>query len=124
MPISEQNVLVLQGGGALGAYQAGAFQKLSTGGFNPQWVAGISIGSINAAIICGNPPETRIEQLEALWEKISSSVAFSPWTCGPKSRQAFAEFAAATTNYVVWRAGFFQAAPSGGILAIRSSPGG
>lgn len=97
MPKSEQNVLVLQGGGALGAYQAGAFQKLSSGGFNPQWVAGISIGSINAAIICGNPPETRVQQLETLWETISSSVAFSPWTCGPNSRQAFAEFAAATT---------------------------
>ncbi len=97
MPKSEQNVLVLQGGGALGAYQAGAFQRLSKGGFDPQWVAGISIGSINAAIICGNPPNIRVEKLETLWEKISSAVAFSPLTHGPKSRQAFAEFAAATT---------------------------
>ncbi len=97
MPKPEQNVLVLQGGGALGAYQAGAFQKLSEGGFNPHWVAGISIGSMNAAIICGNPPEKRIEQLKSFWERISSAFTFSPWTYGPKSRQAFAELAAAAT---------------------------
>ncbi|WP_255010502.1 patatin-like phospholipase family protein [Roseovarius sp. M141] len=107
MPKSEQNVLVLQGGGALGAYQAGAFQTLFEHGFNPQWVAGISIGSINAAIICGNPPENRVEKLEGFWEKVSSAIAFSPWMDGPKSRHAFAEFAAATTmSYGV--PGFFR----------------
>ena len=49
-------MLVLQGGGALGSYQAGAFQALCRHGFEPEWIAGISIGAINAAIIAGNPP--------------------------------------------------------------------
>ena len=55
----EKNVLVLQGGGALGAYQAGAYEGLSAAGIEPNWVAGISIGAINAAIIAGNRPEHR-----------------------------------------------------------------
>ena len=56
-PAKAQRVLVLQGGGALGSYQAGAFQALCRSGFEPEWVAGISIGAINAAIIAGNEPE-------------------------------------------------------------------
>ena len=55
-PAKAQRVLVLQGGGALGSYQAGAFQALCRAGFEPEWVAGISIGAINAAIIAGNEP--------------------------------------------------------------------
>jgi len=65
-------VLVLQGGGALGSYQAGVYEALSAGGVRPQWVAGISIGAINAAIIAGNPPERRVERLKAFWERVSS----------------------------------------------------
>ena len=53
-PAKAQRVLVLQGGGALGSYQAGAFQALCRSGFEPEWIAGISIGAINAAIIAGN----------------------------------------------------------------------
>lgn len=64
--------LVLQGGGALGAYQAGAFEELSAGGHCPQWFAGISIGAINAAIMCGNPPEKRTAQLRTFWERVTS----------------------------------------------------
>ena len=56
----EQNVLVLQGGGALGAYQAGVYEMLAASGHLPGWVAGISIGAINAALIVGNPPERRL----------------------------------------------------------------
>ena len=55
-PANAQRVLVLQGGGALGSYQAGAFQALCRAGFEPEWIAGISIGAINAAIIAGNEP--------------------------------------------------------------------
>lgn len=58
-PNGELPVLVLQGGGALGAYQAGAFEALQEAGYCPGWVAGISIGVINAAIICGNPTSLR-----------------------------------------------------------------
>ena len=56
----EEQILVLQGGGALGAYQAGAFEALTLSGHVPDWIAGISIGAINAALIAGNPPEKRV----------------------------------------------------------------
>jgi NTE family protein len=65
-------VLVLQGGGALGAYQAGVYEALAAGGVRPQWVAGISIGAINAAIIAGNPPNLRVDRLREFWELVSS----------------------------------------------------
>ena len=58
-PAKAQRVLVLQGGGALGSYQAGAFQALCRAGFEPEWIAGISIGAINAAIIAGNEGQKR-----------------------------------------------------------------
>ena len=60
--------LVLQGGGALGAYQAGVYQGLHEAGLEPDWVAGVSIGAINAAIIAGNPPELRLARLREFWE--------------------------------------------------------
>ena len=63
--------LLLQGGGALGAYQGGVFQALAEADLQPDWVAGISIGAINAAIIAGNPPEKRVAQLRAFWERIT-----------------------------------------------------
>jgi NTE family protein len=62
-----RRVLVLQGGGALGAYQAGVFEALSETGVRPQWLAGISIGAINAALIAGNPPERQVERLREFW---------------------------------------------------------
>jgi len=65
--------LLLQGGGALGAYQAGAYEALTAHGIEPTWVAGISIGAINCAIIAGNPLEKRVEKLRAYWEKVSDS---------------------------------------------------
>lgn len=71
----EECVLVLQGGGALGAYQAGAFEALSAEGYEPDWLAGISIGAINAAIIAGNPPERRVERLQAFWRRVTSGPA-------------------------------------------------
>lgn len=70
----DQTVLVLQGGGALGAYQAGAYEVLRDSGVEPDWIAGISIGAINAAIIAGNAPEERVKHLHAFWDEISTSV--------------------------------------------------
>lgn len=64
-------ILLLQGGGALGAYQAGVYEALAEAGLHPNWVAGISIGSINAAIIAGNPPNQRVEKLREFWEGIT-----------------------------------------------------
>ncbi len=63
--------LVLQGGGALGAYQAGVYQALAEANCDPKWIAGVSIGSINAALIAGNPREHRLAALEAFWSKVS-----------------------------------------------------
>lgn len=65
-----QVVLVLQGGGALGAYQVGVYQALHEAGIEPDWVIGTSIGAINAALICGNPPELRLARLNAFWDQI------------------------------------------------------
>jgi NTE family protein len=69
--------LVLQGGGALGSYQAGVYETLSTSQYLPDWIAGISVGAINAAIIAGNAPEKRVERLKAFWEGITAPS--SPW---------------------------------------------
>ena len=69
--------LILQGGGALGSYQAGVYEALSTSQYLPDWVAGISIGAINAAIIAGNAPAKRLERLQAFWGGITAPS--SPW---------------------------------------------
>jgi NTE family protein len=64
--------LLLQGGGALGAYQAGVYEALVERNIEPTWVCGISIGAINSAIIAGNPPERRVARLREFWETVSS----------------------------------------------------
>ena len=71
-PAFDRVVLLLQGGGALGAYQAGVYEALAEADLHPDWVAGISIGAINAAIIAGNAPELRVEKLRRFWEGITS----------------------------------------------------
>ena len=69
--------LVLQGGGALGAYQAGVYQAMHEAGLEPDWVAGVSIGGINSALIAGNPPDRRLERLRAFWETITARPTWS-----------------------------------------------
>src|ERR1700754_4649656 len=75
----EQTVLLLQGGGALGSYQAGVYQALAEAKLHPDWVAGISIGAINSALIAGNPPEKRVESLREFWEAVSTSPLGLPY---------------------------------------------
>src|SRR3954452_2523128 len=70
-PRPQQVVLVLQGGGALGAYQAGVFQALHEAGIDPDWVIGTSIGAINAGIIAGNRPEQRVLRLQEFWARMA-----------------------------------------------------
>src|SRR5262245_21587432 len=70
--------LVLQGGGALGAFQAGVYQGLVEANLHPDWVAGISIGAINAALIAGNAPEARLEKLRAFWEQVTTQLLIRP----------------------------------------------
>ncbi|MBV8576462.1 MAG: patatin-like phospholipase family protein, partial [Acetobacteraceae bacterium] len=94
-PMTAHRVLVLQGGGALGSYQAGAFQALCNSGFEPDWVAGISIGAVNAAIIAGNPPEKRIDRLKEFWQMVSAPVPWNPVLTGDRSRTVFNETSAA-----------------------------
>lgn len=75
----DKNVgLVLQGGGALGSYQAGVYEALASSEYLPDWVAGISIGAINAAIIAGNAPENRVERLRSFWEEITAPTSWWP----------------------------------------------
>jgi NTE family protein len=88
-------VLVLQGGGALGSYQAGAYQALCRHDFEPEWVAGISIGAINAAIIAGNPREKRVERLKEFWEQASSPVPWQPMLSDDRAHSLFNEASAA-----------------------------
>jgi NTE family protein len=68
--------LLLQGGGALGAYQGGVYEALAEANIHPDWIAGISIGAINAAIIAGNPANSRVDRLREFWTHVTSS---APW---------------------------------------------
>src|SRR6476646_12159834 len=94
-PAQARRVLVLQGGGALGSYQAGAYQALCHHDFEPEWVAGISIGAINAAIVAGNAREARVDRLKEFWEMVSSPVSWNPVTKGDRARSLFNETSAA-----------------------------
>ncbi len=78
----EHTVLVLQGGGALGAYQAGVYEGMLERGLLPDWITGVSIGAVNGALIAGNPVERRLERLREFWERVSSGMPLT----------AFAEF--------------------------------
>src|SRR5436190_4957380 len=71
-PPFERIARLLQGGGALGSYQARAYQALSEAKLPPDWVAGISIGAVNAALIAGNVPEKRVEKLQEFWEAVNT----------------------------------------------------
>ncbi|MGC1346026.1 MAG: patatin-like phospholipase family protein, partial [Methyloceanibacter sp.] len=104
---AEKTVLVLQGGGALGAYQAGAYEALAEAGQMPRWVAGISIGAVNSAIIAGNPPGKRIERLREFWERVSSRLLGWPLANDNNARRIFNE-TSATLAAVGGVPGFFE----------------
>ena len=105
--VRQQVVLVLQGGGALGAYQAGVYQALLEGGIEPDWVIGTSIGAINGAIIAGNEPKNRVARLREFWDNVTNADPFGAML--PASI-----FGNALTNlHTVMNgiSGFFQANP-------------
>jgi len=124
--------LLLQGGGALGAYQGGVYEALTEADIHPNWIAGISIGAINAAIIAGNPPNSRVDRLREFWMQVTSS---APWDW---SRNPFVDLApgdnarnllnqtSASLAAAFGAAGFFSARPvmpwlqPGGSLAATS----
>ena len=89
-----QVALVLQGGGALGAYQGGVYEALAEHGYMPDWVTGISIGAINGAIIAGNPLEHRVERLRRFWELITEGISARPLLDGDFARGLFNEWSA------------------------------
>src|SRR6202166_2436145 len=95
VPARAQRVLVLQGGGALGSYQAGAYQALCHHDFEPEWIAGISIGAVNAAIIAGNEREKRVGRLKEFWEMVSAPVPWNPVVKSDRGRSVFNEASAA-----------------------------
>src|ERR1700722_13237221 len=94
--------LLLQGGGALGSYQAGVYEALAEAGLHPDWVAGISIGAINSAIIAGNPPAERVAKLRRFWEEITANPLLDAaaalgefWLKGEFARGLFNQMSAA-----------------------------
>ena len=105
--VDARRVLVLQGGGALGSYQGGVYEGLAEADFRPDWIAGISIGAINAAIIAGNKREDRLPRLHAFWETASSVVPFNLHLPDSSLHTLFSEAAAAWTA-TVGVAGFFR----------------
>ncbi len=78
-----QIVLVLQGGGALGAYQAGVYQALHEAGIEPDWIIGTSIGAINASLIAGNVPEQRLAKLQEFWSRITQNSLLAAANANP-----------------------------------------
>jgi NTE family protein len=86
---AQQTVLVFQGGGALGAYQAGVFQALHEAGVEPDWIIGTSIGAINAALIAGNEPGNRLARLEEFWRRMAHKSVWHASAAWPQLAQAW-----------------------------------
>jgi NTE family protein len=115
LPNYDVVALVLQGGGALGAYQAGVYEGLHEAGIRPNWVAGISIGALNAAIIAGSPEAQRVERLREFWETICVNPVEWPVNEGLSDGLPFTmdlrsvhNVAAATRALVMGQNGFFK----------------
>ena len=116
----KSRVLVLQGGGALGAYQAGVYEGLAAAGFAPKWVAGVSIGAINSTLIAGNPPERRIERLREFWTRVSAqSPIMLP--SGMDSMRPWMNRMSAASAMVFGIPGFYQPRPVPPYLAREGS---
>ncbi|MBN8848479.1 MAG: patatin-like phospholipase family protein [Sphingomonas sp.] len=112
LPLPDTVALVLQGGGALGSYQAGVIEALSAAAIEPDWVAGISIGAINAAIVAGNPPERRVERLRQFWNQATSWLPSFPILPDDMVREFVHE----------WSAGFVAMAGVPGFFGPRFIP--
>jgi NTE family protein len=102
-----QTALVFQGGGALGAYQAGVYQALAEAGYAPDWLSGISIGAINAAMIAGNEPDMRLPRLCQFWKQSTSSFRWPALDFGDDVRRLF-NYASAISSLLSGQPGFFR----------------
>ena len=122
--------LVLQGGGALGAYQAGVFEGLVEAGIEPHWVAGVSIGAINAALIAGNPPAQRVERLREFWQTVTAPPLLPPTP--PAWQEAAAQGQAMARTMLGWfeasralfegQRGFFTPRVPSPLLSLDAPP--
>jgi len=121
MPLPEEVALVLQGGGALGSYQAGVFQALTEAGIEIDRVAGISIGAVNAAIIAGNPPEARVEKLTAFWDRVTAALPSFPIWHDDHIREWLHEWSAGFVA-TVGVPGFFAPRPVPPVMAAPGTP--
>jgi NTE family protein len=108
MPLPDCVALVLQGGGALGSYQAGVIEALAEQDVAIDWVAGISIGAINAAIVAGNPPALRVERLRAFWDRVTSALPSLPFDTPNDHVREFLHEWAAGAVLVQGVPGFFR----------------
>jgi NTE family protein len=127
-PPFEAIALVLQGGGALGSYQAGVYEAMAEIDLHPDWVAGISIGAINAAIIAGNPPEERVSQLKGFWESITAHPVLDLFTLheiltpqGDLARGLFNQMSAGFA-LLGGAAGFFEPRHPAALLQPSATP--
>ncbi len=108
-------ILVLQGGGAMAAYQVGAYAALREAAFEPEWICGISMGAINGAIIAGNAPERRLERLDTFWDIISRPSLLP--SGGGVTTRTFEHFASYATALTLGQPGFFVPRPINPYLA-------
>ncbi|MGQ3673548.1 patatin-like phospholipase family protein [Xanthobacter sp. TB0136] len=114
--------LVFQGGGALGAYQAGVYEALAEAGAEPNWISGVSIGAINSAIIAGNPPELRVQRLREFWETISHG-KFAMWTPEGDIFRQIRNQLSATMTVLRGQPGFFSPRIPGPLLQPAGASG-
>ncbi len=122
LPLPDCVALVLQGGGALGSYQAGVIEGLAASGIEIDWVAGISIGAINAAIVAGNPPERRVERLNIFWDTVTSALPSFPIFPDDRIREFVHEWSA---GFVLATGvpGFFKPRVVSPMFAVPGTPG-
>ena len=99
-----QVVLVLQGGGALGSYQAGVYQALHEAGIEPDWIIGTSIGAINASLIAGNPVKERLPRLKEFWKRMEQNPVWNLRTAFPDFNERLSYWATVTHGI----SGFFR----------------
>ena len=118
----DRTILALQGGGALGAYQAGAYAAMCEAGMEPDWVAGVSIGAINAALIAGNPAKLRVQRLSEFWQGVSQ---FSPpmLPAGFESMRPLMNRMSAASAFAFGVPGFFNPRPVPPFFAPEGSFG-
>jgi NTE family protein len=122
MPLPDQVALVLQGGGALGSYQAGVYEALDAQGIEIDRIAGISIGAVNAAILAGNPPERRVARLREFWELVTSWLPSFPIPSDDYWRELVHEWSSAFVA-VTGVPGFFGARFVPPVFAAPGTPG-